>query len=209
MDGPRAPGRRIDSTEQPKAPSAPDIGDPEVTRPAPASGGDPKRRPQIGLEIGGREDRSALPGTRHRLGAPERIAGPGGPVGAMASINEAGGEVVVIVYHHDEFEWDTREDDPQGPPAQVEVRLENVPFGSAVLQHFRIDAEHSSSFDEWKRLGRPEADAVDAAAARRLAEAARLAPMEPDRLVDLPGGRLALHTALPLNSLSLYVLRAR
>ena len=78
MTGPREPGRKIDSTEEPTKPSAPDIGNPEVTRPAPASGGDEKLKPQIGLRLG-TEDRSALPGTAHRIGAPEHIAGPGGP----------------------------------------------------------------------------------------------------------------------------------
>jgi len=90
VDGPLAAGRRIDSTEQPKGPSAPDIGNPEVSRPAPASGGDEKRRPQLGLRLGGLEDRSALPGTAHRLGAPEEVAGPGGPVPLVVSPNPGG-----------------------------------------------------------------------------------------------------------------------
>jgi len=91
VDKPKEPGRRIESTEKPNAPSAPDLGNPEVTRPAPASGGDPKRTPQIGLRLGG-EDRSALPGTANRLGAPESVAGPGGPVPRAANPNP-GGEV--------------------------------------------------------------------------------------------------------------------
>jgi hypothetical protein len=89
VDQPKQPGRRIDSAEQPKAPSAPDIGNPDVTRPAPASGGDVKRTPQIGLEIG-RENRPALPGVANRVGAPESIAGPGGPIPRVVSPNPGG-----------------------------------------------------------------------------------------------------------------------
>jgi hypothetical protein len=89
LAGPREPGRKIDSTEQPKQPSAPDLGNPEVSRPAPASGGDEKLKPQIGLKLG-TEDRSALPGTEHRLGAPEHIAGPGGPRPVKVNPNPGG-----------------------------------------------------------------------------------------------------------------------
>ena len=89
MPGPKEPGRVIDSTEQPRSPSAPDIGRPEVTRPEPASGGDKKRAPQIGLRFG-IEDRSALPGSERILGVDEKIAGPGGPVPVKVSPNPGG-----------------------------------------------------------------------------------------------------------------------
>ncbi|MGQ9730071.1 MAG: DUF4159 domain-containing protein [Candidatus Zipacnadales bacterium] len=81
---------RLAITDLPPAPRTPDIGNPEVTPPAPASGGEPKRQPQIGLNIGGQEDRSALPGTEHRVGAPEHIAGPGGPLPVTVSPNPGG-----------------------------------------------------------------------------------------------------------------------
>jgi Domain of unknown function (DUF4159) len=89
VQGPREPGRRIESTETPAKPSAPDVGNPEVTRPARASGGEPKLAPQIGL-MAGTENRSALPGTANRIGAPEMIAGPGGPVPTKISPNPGG-----------------------------------------------------------------------------------------------------------------------
>ncbi len=89
VPGPPEPGRVIVSTEQPTAPSAPDLGNPEVTRPEPASGGDAKRAPQIGLDLGV-EDRSSLPGQEHRIGVSEEIAGTGGPRPLKVSPNPGG-----------------------------------------------------------------------------------------------------------------------
>jgi len=77
--GPLQPGRKVESTDKPAKPSAPDVGNPEVTHPARASGGDPKLAPQIGL-ASGTENRPALPGAAHRVGVSENLAGPGGPV---------------------------------------------------------------------------------------------------------------------------------
>lgn len=50
--------------------------------------------------------------------------------------------------HHDDWDVDT--------PCAVELSVEHLPFdGPVVVEHSRIDADHSNAYAEWARQGRP------------------------------------------------------
>lgn len=83
------PGHAPGAPQEPEVPLIPELGAPEHDRPMPASGGEAKRSPQIGL-LTGRENRSALPGTADRVGEQEQLAGPGGPIPRTVSPNPGG-----------------------------------------------------------------------------------------------------------------------
>jgi xylan 1,4-beta-xylosidase len=55
--------------------------------------------------------------------------------------------------------WYYHDDDVPGNDAEIELKLDNLPFadGAVTLTHYRIDSEHSNSFEEWKRMGAPTA----------------------------------------------------
>ncbi len=69
-------------------------------------------------------------------------------VSALASMQD--GRLCVLVWHfHD--------DDVVGPSAEVELALSHLAdMGKPLLlQHFRIDQNHSNAYETWKRLGSP------------------------------------------------------
>jgi xylan 1,4-beta-xylosidase len=52
--------------------------------------------------------------------------------------------------------WNYHDDDVPSPPAEVEVVVEGLPAGRALLYHYRIDAEHSNAYEVWKKMGSPQ-----------------------------------------------------
>ena len=70
-------------------------------------------------------------------------------VSALASLRD--GEVCVLAWHH-------HDDDVPGPDAAVELSLTGLPGGATpvLLEHFRIDRDHSNAFEAWKRMGAPQ-----------------------------------------------------
>src|SRR4029079_5200426 len=67
-------------------------------------------------------------------------------VAALASFD--GKKLCVLAWHY-------HDDDLPGPAAAVELTCSAFPSGPARLQHFRIDAENSDSFEAWKKIGSP------------------------------------------------------
>ena len=68
-------------------------------------------------------------------------------VNALASRQDRTASVLVWNYH---------DDDVPSPPAEVEVVVEGLPAGRALLHHYRIDAEHSNAYEAWKKMGSPQ-----------------------------------------------------
>jgi xylan 1,4-beta-xylosidase len=105
---------------------------------------------------------------------------------------------VMIWYYHD--------DDLPGPDAAIELALDNLPVadGEATLTHYRIDAEHSNSFEEWKRMGSPTAP-TDAQYARLLKSGQLGELVEPEK-IQVKNGQAIVHLKLPRQAVSLLVL---
>jgi len=68
-------------------------------------------------------------------------------VNALASRQDRTASVLVWNYH---------DDDVPSPAAEVEVVVEGLPTGRALLHHYRIDAEHSNAYEAWKKMGSPQ-----------------------------------------------------
>ena len=53
--------------------------------------------------------------------------------------------------------WHYHDDDLPGPDAAVELSLRGLPAqaGSVLVQHYRIDSDHSNAYEAWKRMGSP------------------------------------------------------
>ena len=54
--------------------------------------------------------------------------------------------------------WNYHEDDVPAPPSEVTVTISGVPSGvrRVLLEHFRIDGEHSNAFTAWQQMGSPQ-----------------------------------------------------
>ncbi len=92
---------------------------------------------------------------------------------------------VLISHYHDE--------DAAGPEAQVKLEIANLPSAKPRIRHFRIDRDHSNSYEAWKRMGAPASPSP--AEIKRLEQAARLAEIKP--------GAKPLEFSLPRQGVSL------
>ena len=118
-------------------------------------------------------------------------------VAALASLGT--NQLAVLVwYYHD--------DDLPGPDAAIDLTLNNLPFanGAATLTHYRIDNEHSNSFEEWKRMGSPTAP-TDAQYAQLL-KSGQLGELGEPETVGVENGKAVVHLNLPRQAVSLLVL---
>ena len=121
-------------------------------------------------------------------------------VSALASLRD--GKIRVLAwYHHD--------DDVPGPPADVALSLGGLPAGSGpvLLEHFRIDRDHSNAFEAWKRMGSPQAPTPEQRA--ELERSSELALLGSPGWVKPEGGKLVLRFRLPRQAVSLLVLDPR
>ena len=121
-------------------------------------------------------------------------------VSAVASLRE--GKVCVLAWHH-------HDDDVPGPAAEVELDLSGLPAGDGpvLVEHFRIDREHSNAFEAWKRMGSPQQPTPEQGA--DLERSSDLATMGSPEWVRPEGGKVTIRFALPRQAVSLLVLDPR
>ena len=94
------------------------------------------------------------------------------------------------------------------PDAAVELSLRGLPVqaGSVLVQHYRIDRDHSNAFEAWKRMGSPPRPTADQLAA--LKRSAQLEAAHVSLLASVPqAGALSLKFTLPRQAVSLVALR--
>ena len=101
--------------------------------------------------------------------------------------------------------WHYHDDDLAGPAAAVELTLSNLPVatGTARIEHYSIDADHSNAYSVWKRLGSPQHPTPEQYA--ELARAGQLANGEPIEPAAIEGGTAKLRLSLPRQAISLLV----
>ncbi len=118
-------------------------------------------------------------------------------VSALASLDK--NKVAVLVWHY-------HDDDLPGPGAVVDLTLDNLPLtnGAVMLTHYRIDNDHSNSFEEWKRMSSPTTPTDTQYA--QLLKAGQLAELEAPKTVGVEHGRAIVHLKLPRQAVSLLVL---
>lgn len=116
-------------------------------------------------------------------------------VSAYASADK--NKIAVLVWHY-------HDDDVPGPDAEINLQLNGVPFPRAKVSHFRIDAEHSNSFEAWKKMGSPFPLSDNQFS--QLEQAGKLAALEEDKYLNTTNGMLHLRFNLPRTGVSLLVL---
>lgn len=117
-------------------------------------------------------------------------------VSALAAID--GNKVTALVWHY-------HDDDVAGPDAEVELVWEGLPLsdGTATLRHFRIDAEHSNSFEVWKSMGSPQKPTAEQYA--QLEKASELGELAGARKLEVANGKAQVRFRLPRQGVSLLV----
>ncbi len=111
------------------------------------------------------------------------------------------GKLCVLVWHY-------HDDDVAGPPAEVELSVNKAPDSNrpVLLQHFRIDQDHSNAFETWKRMGAPPQPTPEQYAG--LERSSHLALLTSPEWVRPERGKVTVRFALPRQAVSLLVFQA-
>jgi len=99
--------------------------------------------------------------------------------------------------------WNYHDDDVPFPAAPVHLAIMNLPaeVTRGLVEHFRVDSEHSNAFVVWQAMGSPES--LSASQAERLQSAGQLQTLTSPMWVDINGGRFKTQFALPRQGISL------
>ena len=97
--------------------------------------------------------------------------------------------------------WNYHDDDLPAPPTEIELALNNLPNGRLLLQHYRVDAEHSNSYEAWKKLGAPQSPTPEQY--KQLEQAGQLQLLSSPEWLRVADGRVALQFSLPRQGVSL------
>ncbi len=97
--------------------------------------------------------------------------------------------------------WNYHDSEKPGPVANIDLEITGLPDGRIQLHHYRVDGEHSNSYQAWKKMGSPQSPTPEQYA--RLEEAGQLQLLESPRWVTPQKGTLRIPLALPRHGVSL------
>lgn len=97
--------------------------------------------------------------------------------------------------------WNYHDDDITTGEAIVELSMQHIPGKKAVLHHYRIDQEHSNSYEVWKKMGSPAAPTP--AQYTTLEKAGQLALFTAPEKIKITNGVYKLKVSLPRQAVSL------
>jgi xylan 1,4-beta-xylosidase len=113
-------------------------------------------------------------------------------VHAMAAIDAHSATILVSNYH---------DSSKPGPSAQIELNIGNLPQGRILVEHFRVDDEHSNAFEVWKKMGSPAQPSAEQYV--QLEAAGQLQSLTSPRWIRHDQGSLPMSFELPLHGVSL------
>jgi len=99
--------------------------------------------------------------------------------------------------------WNYRDDDVAGPDAPVQVSADGLPKNvkRIVVEHYRIDDDHSNAYSAWKRMGSPEHPSPDQYS--KLQSAGQLQLLGSPHWMKAQQGNTELRFSLPSQAISL------
>ena len=115
-------------------------------------------------------------------------------VNAIATRKEREIEILVWNYHDDDLPF---------PDAPIDLAITGLPTNAkrGLLEHFRIDSDHSNAFTAWKEMGSPQSP--NEREYERLQNASQLQLLSSPAWVEMQQGGVRLQFLLPRQGLSL------
>jgi xylan 1,4-beta-xylosidase len=115
-------------------------------------------------------------------------------INAIASRKDREIEVLVWNYHDDDVPF---------PDAPIDLVVTGLPKDATrgLLEHFRIDRDHSNAFTTWKEMGSPQSPSESGY--KRLEAAGQLQLLSSPAWVDMQQGGARLHFVLPRQGVSI------
>jgi xylan 1,4-beta-xylosidase len=113
-------------------------------------------------------------------------------VGGLAAKDKKSATVMIWNYH---------DDDVIKPALPVTITIDGVPAKLVTLIHYRIDDEHSNSYEVWKKMGSPQTPTAEQI--KTLEEAGHLQKIGKLEKIKVIAGKLSVNIALPQQGVSL------
>jgi xylan 1,4-beta-xylosidase len=110
----------------------------------------------------------------------------------MASADPHSVSVLISNYH---------DSGKTAPDAPIRLSVSGLQEGPHLLQHYRVDLEHSNSYETWKKLGSPQQPSAEQYA--QLERAGQLQMLESPRWISPQDGRVEVEFPLPRHGVSL------
>jgi xylan 1,4-beta-xylosidase len=103
--------------------------------------------------------------------------------------------------------WNYHDDDVVSPSASIDLKISGLPAAltRGVLEHFRIDSNHSNAFNAWKEMGSPPS--MSAHQLEQLQKEGQLQLLSSPESIQIDKGSAHLQFVLPRQGLSLVRLR--
>jgi len=99
--------------------------------------------------------------------------------------------------------WNYHDDDVPFPSAAIDLVITGLPASEehGLLEHFRVDSDHSNAFTVWKEMGSPQSPLESQRLS--LERAGQLQLLDSPVWVEIQKGTIPLHFMLPRQGLSL------
>ena len=97
--------------------------------------------------------------------------------------------------------WNYHDDDLPAPAAVVDVTIDGAPPGRPTLTQYRVDADHSNSYEMWKKMGAPQPPTASQYA--QLEKGGKLQTLGRPQRVAVEKGQLRVSVTLPRQGVSL------
>ena len=99
--------------------------------------------------------------------------------------------------------WNYHDDDLPAPDATLQLTVSGIPaaISHGLIEHFRVDSNHSNSFAAWKQMGSPQLPSPQQY--EELVRAGELQLLESPRWAPIIDREFRLHFSLPRQGLSL------
>jgi len=112
-------------------------------------------------------------------------------INALASKGARSAGVMVWYYHDDNL---------PGPDSEVKLKVAGLPAGKIQMHHYRIDNEHSNSYEAWKKMGSPKAPSAEQI--QQLEKAGQLQLLTSPESISAKNGVADLSLKLPRQGVS-------
>lgn len=113
-------------------------------------------------------------------------------IGALASKDKKSAAIMVWNYH---------DEDKQSPGEPISFELNNLPAKSVTVTQYRIDSEHSNSYEVWKKIGSPQNPT--ATQISQLEKAGQLETMGKSEKITVTSGKAIMNISLPRQGVAL------
>lgn len=120
------------------------------------------------------------------------VRGARADISALAA-KDAGSAAIMV--------WNYHDDNKLTDPAPVTITIKGIPAASALLQHYRVDQEHSNAYTAWKQIGSPQQPTPQQVAA--LEKAGQLQLLSSPEWVHIENGVAVIRMQLPRQGVSL------